>query len=90
MEMEKTPIRSAGSGFFSSFGLRASWQDPEASRIDSQLSIQQPYTRGDLELWFALSAFADNASLYEQIVNTAGNPRGRVGGMCARECGASC
>ena len=26
------------------------------------------YAQGDLELWFALSAFADNAAIYEQII----------------------
>ena len=31
------------------------------------------YAQGDLELWFAQSAFADNASLYEQVVRTGGN-----------------
>ncbi|HEU4557765.1 MAG TPA: peptidoglycan-binding domain-containing protein, partial [Longimicrobium sp.] len=29
-----------------------------------------------VELWFALSAFADNASLYEQLVRAAGNQAG--------------
>ena len=28
---------------------------------------------GDVDLWFALSAFADNASLYEQLVQGGGN-----------------
>ena len=31
-------------------------------------------SQADVELWFALSAFADNASLYEQLV------RGNTGG----------
>jgi peptidoglycan hydrolase-like protein with peptidoglycan-binding domain len=31
---------------------------------------------GDVELWFALSAFADNASLYEQLVRVSGNVEG--------------
>jgi Putative peptidoglycan binding domain len=38
-----------------------------------QLSGTRAYAQGDLELWFALSAFADNASLYEQIVRNGGN-----------------
>lgn len=33
-------------------------------------------TEGDVELWFALSAFADNASLYEQLVRVSGNAEG--------------
>ena len=31
----------------------------------------QQYSTGDVELWFALSAFADNSSVYEQIVTNA-------------------
>jgi peptidoglycan hydrolase-like protein with peptidoglycan-binding domain len=31
------------------------------------------YASGDVDLWFALSAFADNASLYEQLVRDGGN-----------------
>ena len=31
----------------------------------------QQYSAGDVELWFALSAFADNSSVYEQIVTNA-------------------
>lgn len=57
-----------------------------ASRFRSELAASsvgrldnsRSYTQGDLELWFSLSAFADNASLYEQIVNTAGNPDAAV------------
>jgi hypothetical protein len=43
-----------------------------------RLGASRAYTQADLELWFALSAFADNASLYEQIVNTGGNPNAAV------------
>ena len=51
------------------------------SRLRSELSVSglgrlnpsRPYAQGDLELWFALSAFADNAALYEQIVNNGNN-----------------
>ena len=57
-----------------------------ASRFRSELAASsvgrldnsRSYTQADLDLWFALSAFADNASLYEQIVNTAGNPNAAV------------
>lgn len=38
-----------------------------------RLNPSRGYAQGDLELWFALSAFADNASIYEQIVNNGGN-----------------
>ena len=39
-----------------------------------RLDASRGYTQGDLELWFALSAFADNASLYEQVVRNGTNP----------------
>jgi len=38
-----------------------------------QLNPARAYAQGDLDLWFALSAFADNASIYEQIVTNGGN-----------------
>ncbi len=33
-----------------------------------RLNAARAYGEGDVDLWFALSAFADNASLYEQLV----------------------
>lgn len=44
----------------------------EAGRLDAR----RAYAEGDVELWFALSAFADNASLYEQLVRVSGNVEG--------------
>lgn len=41
-----------------------------------RLDPRKSYTEGELALWFAMSAFADNASLYDQIVRTAGNDTG--------------
>ena len=38
-----------------------------------RLTASRSYAQGDLDLWFALSAFADNASIYEQIVRNGGN-----------------
>jgi peptidoglycan hydrolase-like protein with peptidoglycan-binding domain len=38
-----------------------------------QLSPTRTYTQADMDLWFALSGFADNASIYEQIVTNGGN-----------------
>ncbi len=38
-----------------------------------RLDATRAYAQGDLDLWFALSAFADNASIYEQIVTNGGN-----------------
>jgi peptidoglycan hydrolase-like protein with peptidoglycan-binding domain len=40
------------------------------------MSTRQRYASPDIELWFALSAFADNASVYEQIVANASNNDG--------------
>ena len=38
-----------------------------------RLDPARSYSQADLDLWFALSAFADNASIYEQIVTNGGN-----------------
>jgi peptidoglycan hydrolase-like protein with peptidoglycan-binding domain len=38
-----------------------------------RLDPARAYSQGDLDLWFALSAFADNASIHEQIVRNGGN-----------------
>jgi hypothetical protein len=43
-----------------------------------RLDSMRAYAQGDLDLWFALSAFADNASIYEQIVASGSNPNGAV------------
>ena len=39
----------------------------------AQVNAGRAYAEGDVNLWFALSAFADNASLYEQLVRGGGN-----------------
>jgi len=41
-----------------------------------RLDMGRTYGEGDVEVWFALSAFADNASLYEQLVRVSGNAAG--------------
>jgi len=38
-----------------------------------RLDPTRAYVQSDLDLWFALSAFADNASIYEQLVTNGGN-----------------
>jgi peptidoglycan hydrolase-like protein with peptidoglycan-binding domain len=43
-----------------------------------RLSPNRTYAQGDLDLWFAVSAFADNAAIYEQIVRSGGNPEAAV------------
>jgi peptidoglycan hydrolase-like protein with peptidoglycan-binding domain len=38
-----------------------------------RLDPSRAYSQGDVELWYALSAFADNASIHEQLVRNGGN-----------------
>ena len=38
-----------------------------------RLDASRSYAQSDLDLWFAQSAFADNAALYEQVVRNGGN-----------------
>jgi peptidoglycan hydrolase-like protein with peptidoglycan-binding domain len=49
--------------------LRSELGASSVGRLDPARS----YAQGDLDLMFALSAFADNAALYEQIARNAGN-----------------
>lgn len=41
-----------------------------------RLDTRRSYSEGEIDLWFALSAFADNASVYEQLVRVSGNVEG--------------
>jgi hypothetical protein len=50
-------------------------QDLDIS-ASGRLDARRAYAESDIELWFALSAFADNASLYEQLVRVSGNVEG--------------
>ncbi len=47
-----------------------------AISTDGRLDSRRSYVEADVDLWFALSAFADNASLYEQLVRASGNTEG--------------
>jgi peptidoglycan hydrolase-like protein with peptidoglycan-binding domain len=47
-----------------------------AISASGRLDPRRAYVEDDVELWFALSAFADNASLYEQLVRVSGNVEG--------------
>ena len=47
-----------------------------AISASGRLDARRAYAEGDVDLWFALSAFADNASLYEQLVRVSGNIEG--------------
>jgi peptidoglycan hydrolase-like protein with peptidoglycan-binding domain len=53
--------------------LVARWRTELGSSSVGRLSPSRAYSQGDVELWFALSAFADNASIHEQIVRNGGN-----------------
>jgi peptidoglycan hydrolase-like protein with peptidoglycan-binding domain len=43
---------------------------------NGRLDSRRAYADGDVDLWFTLSAFADNASLFEQVVRVSGNVDG--------------
>jgi peptidoglycan hydrolase-like protein with peptidoglycan-binding domain len=43
-----------------------------------RLNPSRAYTQADMDLWFALSAFADNAAIYEQLVTNGGNREAAV------------
>jgi len=43
---------------------------------NGRLNPRRSYSAAELELWFALGAFAQNAALYEQIVSSSGNIEG--------------
>ncbi|MBA3673267.1 MAG: peptidoglycan-binding protein [Gemmatimonadaceae bacterium] len=47
-----------------------------------RLNLERAYSQGDIDLWFAVSAFADNASVYEQLVHNGGNRD--AGGLAGR------
>jgi hypothetical protein len=40
------------------------------------LDAQRTYTASDIDLWFALSAFADNSLLYEQAIANSSHVEG--------------
>ena len=53
--------------------LVARWRSELGSSSVGRLTPSRRYSQGDVELWFALSAFADNASIHEAIVRNGGN-----------------
>jgi len=53
--------------------LLARYRSELAASGVGRLDPSRTYVQGDLDLWFALSAFADNASIYEQLVTNGGN-----------------
>jgi hypothetical protein len=43
-----------------------------------RLDVSRDYSPAEIEIWFALSAFSDNASLYEQVVRNGSNRNAAV------------
>src|SRR4051812_40265464 len=43
-----------------------------------RLDSSRAYSQGDVDLWFAASAFADNAAIYEQLVSNSANREAAV------------
>jgi hypothetical protein len=58
--------------------LVARWRSEIGGSSVGRLESSRAYSQGDVELWFALSAFADNASIHEQIVRNGSNPDAAV------------
>jgi hypothetical protein len=52
------------------------WRDYIGVATNGRLDPRRSYQAAELELYFALSGFADNASLYEQMVRLSGNAEG--------------
>lgn len=53
--------------------LVARYRDELGGSGVGRLDPARAYAQADLDLWFALSAFADNASIHEQVVRNGGN-----------------
>lgn len=52
------------------------WRDHVGISAEGRMDTRRTYERAEVNFYFALSAFADNAGLYEQIVRTSGNVDG--------------
>jgi hypothetical protein len=46
----------------------------------AQVNAGRTYATGDVDLWFSLSAFADNASLYEQLIRSGNTDASAMAG----------
>lgn len=56
--------------------LTGRYRQDLAISTTGRLDVRRAYAESDVDLLFALSAFADNASLYEQLVRVSGNVEG--------------
>lgn len=52
------------------------WREYVGIASSGRMDARRSYAESEMELYFALSAFADNAGLYEQIVRASGNVDG--------------
>jgi peptidoglycan hydrolase-like protein with peptidoglycan-binding domain len=52
------------------------YREEQGISAAGRLNVRRSYAEGDLDLLFALSGFADNAALYEQLVRVSGNVEG--------------
>lgn len=62
----------------SSEALTARYRQELGISTTGRLNSRRFYDEGELELWFALSAFAHNAGQYEQVVRLSGNVEGAL------------
>lgn len=56
--------------------LEARWQAAIGVTTAGRMDARRFYEEDEVALWFALSAFADAAGLYEQVVRASGNVQG--------------
>jgi hypothetical protein len=56
--------------------LLTSWRNIIGVSTSGQLNPRRSYQPAELELYFALSAFANNAELYNQMIQMSGNAQG--------------
>lgn len=56
--------------------VAARYRDTIQITTTGRLNPRRAYSAAELELWFALGAFAHNAALYEQVVKSSGNVEG--------------
>jgi peptidoglycan hydrolase-like protein with peptidoglycan-binding domain len=58
--------------------LAARWKAAIGVTTAGRMDARRFYEEEEVELWFALSGFADAAGLYEQVVRASGNVQGLV------------
>jgi hypothetical protein len=62
--------------------LNTTWRNAIGVNANGRLDPRRTYFPAELEAYFALSAFSDNASLYDQMIRSSTNPEGiRAAGL---------